>query len=222
MRLIFLGPPGSGKGTQADLLCSRHNLAHIGTGDLLRSAADQKTPVGLRAKPYLDAGKLAPDDLVNDVVAERFSRPDRPRCFVMDGYPRRVAQAEVFDKFLKEQGMPLTAVVLLAVSDEEIIHRLTGRWSCPAQGCKATYHTEYNPPRVPGVCDRCGTPLIQRSDDKPETVRTRLEVYHQDTDKLIPYYKEQGLLREVPGQGEIEAIYQEIERVLNIQAGKPC
>jgi adenylate kinase len=222
MRLILLGPPGSGKGTQAALLCNRHHLEHIGTGDMLRAAARQRTPMGVRVQPYLEAGKLAPDDLVNGVIAELFRRADRPKKFVMDGYPRTLAQASAFDRVLNEQSLPLTAVVLLTVADEEIVRRLGGRWSCPRQGCMATYHTEHNPPRDPGVCDRCGTRLVQRNDDKPETVLRRLEVYHRDTAELIPYYEGQGLLHAVPGQGEIEAVYQSIERVLNIQAGEPC
>ncbi len=222
MRLILLGPPGSGKGTQAKMLSQRYQLEHIGTGDLLRTAADQGTPLGLRAKPFLDAGKLAPDDLVNDLVAERFRRPDRPDRFVMDGYPRTLAQAAAFDAVLREQFLDLTAVILLTVDDDEILRRLSGRWSCPTPTCKATYHTINNPPKVAGVCDICGGQLVQRSDDRPETVRARLIVYHQNTVELFPHYEAQGLLREVPGSGAIEAIYQNILKVLNVKAGPSC
>jgi adenylate kinase len=215
MRLILLGPPGCGKGTQAALLCRRHNLEHIGTGDLLRAEDQRKTPLGIRAHPYLVAGKLAPDDLVNDIVAERFKREDRPERFVLDGYPRTLAQARAFDELMRRLQVELTAVLLLSVRDEEIVRRLSGRWSCPKQGCLATYHTEKNPPKVPGVCDRCGTTLVQREDDKEETVRARLLVYHKNTEELIPYYRQKGLLKEVQGEGEIEQVYQAIMAALN-------
>jgi adenylate kinase len=214
MRLILLGPPGSGKGTQSKLLCKREGLEHIGTGDLIRAAIRERTPVGLRFQPFVETGGLVPDDLVNDLVAERFRRSDRPDCFVMDGYPRTLGQAKAFDRLLAEQGLPLTAVLLLAVDDNEIIQRVGDRWSCPKSGCKATYHLQSNPARVRGICDDCGTALVQRNDDKPETVRARLVVYHRDTAELIPYYRGQGLLREVPGHGEIEQVYNDLMKVL--------
>ena len=215
MRLILLGPPGSGKGTQAQLLCKRLLLEHIGTGDIIREAIRNETPAGKRAKPYVQSGKLVPDHLVNDLVADRFRGPDRPAKFVMDGYPRTVAQARAFDQVLKEQQLPLTAVVSLDVDDAEIVRRLSGRWSCPKPGCMATYHTVSNPPRVAGVCDRCGSTLVQRDDDKEETVKERLRVYHGNTVELIPYYRSRGLIRAVPADGDIEEIYTNILRVLN-------
>jgi adenylate kinase len=222
MRLILLGPPGSGKGTQAKLLCERNGLEHIGTGDLLREAIRRGTPLGLKAQSFVDAGRLVPDELVNDLIAERFRGPNRPQRFVMDGYPRNVAQAEVFDAVLKEQGLCIDAAVQIAVSDEEIIRRIHCRWSCPKPGCKATYHTESNPPKVPGICDVCGTALVQRSDDQEETVRARLVVYHGNTEALIPYFRAQGLLHEVAGEGEIEEIYANIMRVLNTKVSTAC
>jgi adenylate kinase len=214
MRLILLGPPGCGKGTQAKLLSRRENLEHIGTGDLLREAIRQQTPAGERARPFVESGGLVPDDLVNEIIAERFRRDDRPTRFVMDGYPRTLAQAVSFDGVLRQHFLDLTAVLLLAVDDEEIVRRLSGRWSCPKAGCKATYHTENNPPRVPGICDDCGTPLVQRADDRVETVRARLLVYHKNTEELIPYYRGQGLLREVPAADGIEAVYDQIIQAL--------
>lgn len=214
MRLILLGPPGCGKGTQAKLLCRRNRLEHIGTGDILREAIRQSTPSGERARPYVEAGGLVPNDLVNDLIAERFGRSDRPGRFVMDGYPRTLDQAEAFDQVLKQHNLLLSGVVLLTVDNEEIVRRLSGRWSCPKSGCKATYHTENNPPKAPGVCDDCGTQLVQRNDDKVETVRARLVVYHNDTAELIPHYRGQGLLHEVPGTGEIEQVYQNLMRSL--------
>jgi adenylate kinase len=215
MRLILQGPPGSGKGTQAQLLCERLNLEHVGTGDILREAIRRGTPAGQRAKPFVVSGKLVPDDLVNELVADRFRRPDRPTRFVMDGYPRTLAQAKAFEDVLQKQGLDLTAVVSLQVDDNEIVRRLSGRWSCPHPGCKATYHTASNPPKVAGKCDRCGTKLVQRDDDKEETVKERLRVYHGNTVELIPYYRARGLIREVDGHGDIEEIYANILRVLN-------
>jgi adenylate kinase len=220
MRLILLGPPGSGKGTQAHQLSQNLKLEHIATGDLLRAAIRDMSELGRRAKSYVESGQLVPDALVNDLIAERFRRADRPQCFVLDGYPRTVAQAEALDDMLREAGLDLTAVVLLTVDDEQIVRRLGQRWSCPKPGCKANYHTENKPPRVAGVCDECGTALAQRADDRPETVRARLKVYHKDTVELIPYYRSRGLLREVPAEGDIKQITDQITRVLRPAAGK--
>ncbi len=216
MRLILVGPPGSGKGTQAKLLSSRLGLTHISTGDILREAARQNTPLGQVALPYMRSGQLVPDDLVNEIVAEYFRSEKRPERFVMDGYPRTLAQAASFDQVLRQQFLDLTAVLLFVVDDHEIIARMTGRRNCPQ--CKATYHLVYNPPRSPGVCDVCGTKLIQRIDDQEETVRERLSIYHASTADLIPYYRDQGLLREVPAVGDIEQIHTTIVKVLK-QAG---
>src|SRR5262249_53857862 len=154
MRLILIGPPGSGKGTQAKLLSSRLGLTHIGTGDILREAGRHNTPLGQIALPYMRSGQLVPDGLVNDIVAEHFRKDDRLERFVMDGYTRTLAQAASFDQVLRQQFLDLTAVLLFLVDDQEIIRRMTGRWSCPQ--CKATYHLLYHPPRSPGICNVCG------------------------------------------------------------------
>lgn len=215
MRLILLGPPGSGKGTQAKLLCRRMGLEHIGTGDIIRAAMENHTPVGVRARPFVETGNLVPDDLVNDLIAEHFQSSNKSNQFVMDGYPRTLSQARSFDELLLRKRLPLSKVLLLDVGDDEIIRRVSGRWSCPKKGCKATYHTEKNPPKNLGHCDDCSTPLVQRSDDKPETVRARLVVYHRDTAELIPYYRSQRLLQVVAGHGEIEQVYQELEHALS-------
>jgi len=219
MRLILLGPPGSGKGTQAKLLSNRLHLVHIGTGDILREAVRAKTPLGKKAGPYILSGQLVPDDLVNEVVAERFRHEDRPECFVMDGYPRTLAQAASFDQALRQQFLSLSAVLLFVVNDEEIVKRMSGRWSCP--NCKSTYHMVNSPPKVAGICDACGTKLIQRPDDRETTVRERLRIYHANTAALISYYRDQHLLHEIPGVGEIEEIYQTIVHILN-QAPPLC
>jgi adenylate kinase len=219
MRLILVGPPGSGKGTQAKLLGTRLGLVQIGTGDILREAVRTKTPLGRLAEPYILEGQLVPDDLVNEVVAERFRREDRPDCFVLDGYPRTQAQAASFDQVLRQQFLDLTAVLLFEVDDEEIVRRMTGRRSCPR--CKSTYHVVSNPPRIDDICDACGAQLIQRADDREDTVRERLKVYRENTMSMVPYYRAQGLLHEIPGTGEIEDIYRNIVRVLN-QVRRSC
>ena len=220
MRLILLGPPGSGKGTQAKLLCSRNHLVHIATGDILRRAIEENTPAGARARPFMEAGKLVPDELVNGVIAERFASADRPTRFVMDGYPRSLVQADTFDALLDRHHLCLAAVVLLTVDDEEIVRRVAGRWVCPR--CQTPYHVESNPPRVPGVCDLDGVRLEQRPDDRAETVRARLEVYRNNTAGLARHYRDKGLLREVFASGDIEGVYQRILEVLRGQAGSSC
>ncbi|MCC6421388.1 MAG: adenylate kinase [Gemmataceae bacterium] len=212
MRLILLGPPGSGKGTQAKLLADRKGLNHISTGDLLREAINQDTPTGQRAKPFLASGQLVPDDLVNQMVRERFSAEPRPEQFVMDGYPRTVAQAASFDQVLRQEFLGLDSVVHLLVEDEEIVRRLSGRWAC--RKCKTTYHLVSRPPKQPGVCDLDGLPLTQREDDREETVRRRLQIYHQNNDALVEYYRGQGLVREVVGTGDVETIYNKIVNAL--------
>ncbi len=189
MRLILFGPPGSGKGTQAKLLSDRLRLTQIGTGDILREAVRLGTPAGLHAAPHVAAGKLVPDDLVNEIVNERFRRPDRPERFVMDGYPRTLAQADSFDQVLRQQSLALTAVVLLDVRDEEIVRRLAGRG---------------------------------RSDDRADIVLDRLKVYRDNTAPLIKHYRALGLLREVPGEGDVEKVYADITQALNLQAGPAC
>ena len=208
MRLILLGPPGSGKGTQAQLLSERLGLMHVSTGDIFREAIRRETPTGKLVAPYLNSGRLVSDDLTNEVIAELFRGEKRPERFVMDGYPRTLAQAHAFDVVLHQQCLDLTAAVLIVVEDEAIVERLSGRWTCPV--CKRTYHLMYNPPEKSGICDEDGTTLIQREDDREETVRKRLGDFHHYVDQLVEYYRAKGLLREVYGEGGIEAVYQRI------------
>jgi adenylate kinase len=212
MRVILNGPPGSGKGTQAKLLSQKYQLCHIGTGDILREAIRQDTPAGRQAKSFVTSGQLVPDDLVNEMVADVFRRDNRPEQFLLDGYPRTLAQAAALDQVLRQQFLDLSAVVVLTVPDAEIIKRLSGRRFCPK--CQATYHTQFKPPRRPGVCDECGTALVQREDDQEATVRRRLEAYHQNNVPLLAHYREQGLVREVDGQGSIESVFANIVKVL--------
>jgi adenylate kinase len=213
MRAILLGPPGCGKGTQAKLLTQRKGMAHISTGDLLRDAVERQTPLGRQVKDVMKAGGLVSDEIVNGIIAERFRAKDRPSCFLMDGYPRTVAQAMVFADLLHEVGLPLTGVVLLAVDDEEILRRISGRLTCP--NCKATYHVDSNPPKSDRICDVCGyQPLERRADDNEATIRRRLKAYHDVTTELVPYYRACGLLREVKGLDDIETIHQNILKAL--------
>ncbi|OAI55168.1 hypothetical protein AYO44_00195 [Planctomycetaceae bacterium SCGC AG-212-F19] len=205
MRLILIGPPGSGKGTQAAKLVEGMKLAHISTGNILRDAVARGTAAGKKADPFMKSGKLVPDELVNELIAELFSHPDRPEQFVFDGYPRTLAQAAALDDVLAKEKLPLDAVVVLEVPDKEVIRRISGRRVCPKD--QTSYHVESKPPNTPGKCDVCGSELIHRADDREDTVRERLRVYRAQTAELIPYYRAKGLLREVPGQGDIETIY---------------
>lgn len=214
MRLIFIGPPGSGKGTQAKLLSQRLELAHVSTGDILREAIRQGTPEGSQAQPFVQAGQLVPDEIVNEIVASRFRGADSPDQFVMDGYPRTLFQADTFTQVLKDKDLALDGVIFLEVPDQEIIRRLSGRWNCPNPKCKATYHKVSHPPKKAEVCDDCGTRLIQREDDREETVRKRLKIFHDLYDGLLDYYKRRNLLIPVPGLGDIETIYAAIEKGL--------
>jgi adenylate kinase len=216
MRLIFIGPPGSGKGTQAKLLSQRLNLKHFSTGDILRDAIQNATPEGIRAQPYVSTGRLVPDEFVNEIVNSRFRAKDRPASFIMDGYPRTVPQANSFEQVLRERGLTLDGVIFLNVPDSEIIRRLGGRWVCPNPMCGASYHAIFSPPtKRPGHCDICGTALVQREDDKPETVARRLEIFHSLYDELVDHYRKRGLLIEVPGIGDIETIYNNIVHALD-------
>jgi len=217
MRLILIGPPGSGKGTQAKLLCERLGLVHFSTGDILRDAVEKATPEGRQAKVYMSAGQLVPDELVNDIVRARFAGHDKPGKFVMDGYPRTLAQAVTFDEVLRDQALGLNGVILMDVADDEIVRRLGQRWTCPNPACKAVYHATFKPPQVAGKCDLCGAELMQRDDDKPDTIRNRLQVFHRLHDDILRHYQKQGLLKQVPGTGEIETIYAGIVKALGLK-----
>ena len=216
MRLVLVGPPGSGKGTQAELLVRRLGLAEVGTGDILRRAIKEQTPVGKLVEPLLKQGLLVDDTIVNDLVAELFRGPGRPRCFVMDGYPRTLAQAEAFDTLLRQQFLNLDAVINLTIPDDEVVRRISGRWCCSnVKTCGVCYHLVARPPRVPGKCDKCGSDLIQREDDKEETVRRRLEEFYKNTGGLVEHYRQRGLLREVPATDPPETIYQNILKAVS-------
>jgi adenylate kinase len=211
MRLVLLGPPGAGKGTQAARLEERYGVAHLSTGDMLREAVNAGTEVGKEAKDIMARGDLVPDALINRVVAERFGKPDCAEGFILDGFPRTIAQAAALDDLLAERHLKLDAVIEFAVEDEALVDRIAGRYACAK--CGALYHDNANPTKVPGKCDACGsTEFVRRADDKPETVRARLRAYHEQTAPLLPYYRDKGLLVTVDGMADIEDVSEEIVR----------
>ena len=204
MYLVLLGPPGAGKGTQAERLEKELKLPHVASGDLFRENLKNKTELGLLAKEYMDKGDLVPDDVTIAMVRERLQRSDCEQGAVLDGFPRTQAQAQSLDRMLADMGRKLDGVLSIQVPDEELVRRLSGRWIC--RQCQSPYHTIFSPPAKEGVCDACGGALYQRDDDKPETVRARLKVYYQQTAPLIDYYRQAGLLVEVNGAGDIETV----------------
>jgi len=193
MRIILLGPPGAGKGTQAEVLVKKLNVPQISTGDILRAAAKEGTPVGLKAKELMEAGYLVPDDVIIDVLKERLTADDCKNGYIFDGVPRTIVQAEAIDK----QGVEIDIVLSINASDDVIIKRLSGRLTCPV--CGMIYHTATKKPAKEGICDECGAKLIIRKDDEAETIKNRIQTYHKDTEPLIDYYKAQGKLKEVGG-----------------------
>lgn len=216
-RIVLLGPPGSGKGTQATALKERWGLPHIASGDLLRANVKENTELGQRAKPYMERGDLVPDSLIIDMMADRLSQPDAGVGYILDGFPRTVAQAEALDARLAELGQGLDAVIYLEVPEDEILRRLSGRRICP--NCNAIYQIHTMPPKREGICDKCGTALIQRADEQEDVVRNRLRVYGEQTEPLLTYYRGRGLLHQVDGTIGVENVVREIQRILDA-AGK--
>lgn len=208
MKLILLGAPGAGKGTQAEIISKKLNIPTISTGNILRAAVKNGTPIGLKAKEYMEAGQLVPDSVIIGVINERLQEDDCKAGYILDGVPRTIAQAEA----MEEAGIKFDAVVSIEVPDEAIEQRMTGRRTCLA--CGATFHVVANPPKVEGICDLCGEPLTQRKDDKPETVKSRLVTYHEQTEPLKGFYGERGLLKVITEQGSIEQINAAIMKVL--------
>ena len=212
MRLIMLGAPGAGKGTQAKKIADKYQIPHISTGDIFRANIKNGTELGKKAKAYMDQGALVPDELVVDLVADRVKQDDCEKGYVLDGFPRTIPQAESLDEVLASMGQSIDFAIDVEVPDEHIVRRMSGRRACV--GCGATYHVEYNPPKVQDVCDACGKELVLRDDDKPETVKKRLDVYHAQTQPLIDYYQKAGVMKEVDGTQDIDVVFQDIVRIL--------
>ena len=208
MKIVILGPPGAGKGTQADFIIEKYNIPHISTGDIFRENIKNGTELGVEAKSYMDKGLLVPDELVIDIVKDRIVRDDCKDGFLLDGFPRTVAQAVSLDAELDKQGTKLDKVVNINVDSSILVDRAVGRRICKT--CGATYHIEYNPPKVEGICDKDQTELIQRDDDKEETVKTRINVYFEQTAPLIDYYRAQGLLLDIDGAQDIKKVFEDV------------
>jgi adenylate kinase len=219
MNLILLGGPGAGKGTQAKKLIEKFQIPQISTGDILRAAVKEGTEMGRKAKEYMDAGKLVPDEVVIGIIKDRLAQPDAQKGFILDGFPRTVPQAEALDKVLQGLGSKIDHVVSIDVDEEALVTRLTGRRTCKNADCGQMYHVKFTPPKKEGVCDRCGNELYQRDDDNEATVRNRLATYNQATAPLIDYYKAKGLVRPIKGVGSIDDIFKQI---VNIVSGGGC
>lgn len=212
MKVIMLGAPGAGKGTQAKQIADKYNIPHISTGDIFRANIKNGTELGKKAKTYMDQGLLVPDELVVELVADRIQQDDCKNGFVLDGFPRTIPQAEALDAALENINEKMDYAIDVDVPDENIINRMSGRRACLS--CGATYHIVSVPTKVEGICDRCGNPVVLRDDDKPETVKKRLEVYHEQTQPLIDYYKKQDILRTVNGVQPMEEVFKAIVEIL--------
>ena len=213
MKIIMLGAPGAGKGTQADMITKKYNVPHISTGDIFRANIKNGTELGKKAKGYMDQGLLVPDSLVVDLVIDRINQDDCKEGYVLDGFPRTIPQAEALDAALAAENEEIDAAIDVEVPDDNIVNRMSGRRACLK--CGATYHIVYNAPKTEGVCDNCGSELVQREDDKPETVLNRLSVYHKETQPLIDYYNQKGKVAEIDGTQDLNAVFADIEKVLN-------
>ena len=211
MKLILLGAPGAGKGTQAEILCKRLGIPSISTGNILRAAIKDGTPTGVQAKSYIDAGQLVPDEVISGILNERIARDDCAKGYILDGVPRTIGQA----KAMEESGIEIDAAIALEISEDEILRRMSGRRVCEA--CGSSFNMEAIPPRVEGICDNCGGKLIQRQDDTPETVHKRLEVYHRETKPLVGYYAEKGLLKVVDVSDSKEGTFHRIMTLLELE-----
>ncbi len=213
LRIILLGAPGAGKGTQAKSISNKYNIPHISTGDIFRKNISERTPLGIEAKKYIDNGQLVPDELTIDIIKSRLVEEDCENGYLLDGYPRTVEQAKALDLFLNEREANLDTALLIKVPREFILERMTGRRVCPS--CGASYHVKFNPPKNEGICDICGSDIIQRDDDTEITVNKRLDIYEAQTHPLIEYYKSRDLLSEVDGTQAINDVFESVSKVLN-------
>lgn len=212
MKIIMLGAPGAGKGTQAKQIADKYSIPHISTGDIFRANIKQGTQLGKKAKTYMDEGALVPDELVVELVIDRIKQDDCTNGFVLDGFPRTIPQAQALDAALKKLGESMDYAIDVDVPDENIVNRMSGRRAC--LNCGATYHVVTIPTKVEGICDRCGSPVVLREDDKPETVQNRLKVYHEQTQPLIDYYKNQNILKSVDGTQPMDLVFAAITAIL--------
>lgn len=213
MKIVMLGAPGAGKGTQAIKIADKYDIPHISTGDIFRANIKGGTELGQKAKSYIDKGELVPDEVTIGMLLDRIAQDDCKNGYVLDGFPRTIPQAESLTEALKSQGDRIDFALNIDVPDEAIIKRMSGRRACPK--CGATYHIVYAAPKTENICDKCGTELIIRSDDKPETVKDRLNIYHQQTEPLIAYYKTAGVLREVDGTQELPKVFEDVVAILS-------
>lgn len=212
MKIIMLGAPGAGKGTQAKMIADKYSIPHISTGDIFRANIKNGTELGKKAKEYMDKGQLVPDELTVDLVIDRVGQEDCKNGYVLDGFPRTIPQAECLSSVLEKMGTDIDYAINVEVPDENIVNRMSGRRACVS--CGATYHIVHIPTKVEGICDRCGSELILRDDDKPETVMNRLSVYHEQTQPLIDYYSKQGIMKEVDGTVDMEDVFNAIVEIL--------
>ena len=212
MKIIMLGAPGAGKGTQAKRIAEKYTIPHISTGDIFRANIKNGTELGKKAKEYMDQGLLVPDELTCDLVMDRIQQDDCKNGFVLDGFPRTIPQAEALDEALNKIGQKMDYAIDVDVPDENIVNRMGGRRACLS--CGATYHVEFNPTKAEGICDACGAQTVLRDDDKPETVQKRLTVYHDQTQPLIDYYAQKGVLKEVDGTQDLEDVFRQITAIL--------
>ena len=218
MRLVLLGPPGAGKGTQAERIAAKYDIPHLSTGEMLREAVAANTELGRRAKAIMDAGQLVPDDVMNGLVAERIAQPDAARGFVLDGFPRTLAQARALDDLLEQRGQRLDAVIEFAVDDDALVGRVSGRFACAR--CGAGYHDRFKRPKANGVCDVCGSrEFVRREDDNANTVRARLKAYQAQTAPLLPYYRDHGMLAAVDGMAEIDHVSSAVFKTIDALTG---
>jgi adenylate kinase len=212
MKIIMLGAPGAGKGTQALKIAEKHSIPHVSTGDIFRANIKNGTELGKKAKSYMDEGQLVPDSLTIEILLDRVGKADCENGYVLDGFPRTIPQAEALDEALAKLGTSIDKAINVHVPDENIVSRMSGRRSCPA--CGSVYHVEQMPPKKDGICDSCGAKLVQRDDDKPETVKKRLKVYHEQTQPLIDYYENKGILKTVDGTASPDDVFNAIEKAL--------
>ena len=213
MKIIMLGAPGAGKGTQAKMIAEKYMVPHISTGDIFRANIKEGTELGKQAKEYMDKGQLVPDELTVEILLDRVAADDCKNGYVLDGFPRTIPQADVLDKELTKLGDKVDFAINVDVPDENIVRRMSGRRACLK--CGATYHIEHIPPKQEGICDKCGSELVQRDDDKPETVQNRLSVYHEQTQPLIDYYNKKNILKSVDGTKDMQEVFSDIVNILN-------